>query len=66
MLIKRSTTEVKPTAVVPQQYRGKGKRGRGGGSGGGDGGKHNGYGDAEYAGVQKKAAKTKGGLKVLG
>ena len=68
VLIKRSTTEVKPTTVVERGFRGKGRKGRGGGGGGGrgGGGGHNGYGEEAYAGVQKKAAKTKGGLKVLG
>ncbi|KAK4691282.1 RNA-binding protein 42, partial [Lecanoromycetidae sp. Uapishka_2] len=54
VLLRKSTTEIRPT--VPQDKR-KGKNGKGGG-GGGKGG--------TGAGVQKKQSKTKGGLKVLG
>ncbi|MCJ1261495.1 hypothetical protein MMC22_001359 [Lobaria immixta] len=54
VLLRKSTTEIRPT--VPQDRK-KGKGGKGGGQGGG--GKGGG-------GVQKKQGKTKGGLKVLG
>ncbi|MCJ1369729.1 RNA-binding protein 42 [Loxospora ochrophaea] len=55
VLVKKSTTEIRPT--VP----GSGKKGKGGkGGGGGAGGKMG------HAGVQKKGGKTKGGLRVLG
>lgn len=54
VLLRKSTTEIRPT--VPQDKR-KGKNGKGGG-GSGKGG--------TGAGVQKKQSKTKGGLKVLG
>ncbi|KAL8727761.1 MAG: hypothetical protein Q9166_005816 [cf. Caloplaca sp. 2 TL-2023] len=53
VLLRKSTTEIKPTA--PKSKGGKGGKGvKGAGHGGGG------------AGVQKKQAKTKGGLKVLG
>ncbi|KAL8667487.1 MAG: hypothetical protein Q9202_000703 [Teloschistes flavicans] len=54
VLLRKSTTEIKP--VAPKQGKGGkgGKGAKGGGQGGGGGG------------VQKKQAKTKGGLKVLG
>lgn len=54
VLLRKSTTEIRP--VVPQDKKkgGKGGKGKGGGGGGGGGG------------VQKKQGKTKGGLKVLG
>lgn len=52
VLIKRSTTEVRPSTV---QHKGKNK-----GKGGGGGGK------VDHGGIQKKPPKTKGGLKVLG
>ncbi|KAI4247498.1 MAG: hypothetical protein L6R40_001446 [Gallowayella cf. fulva] len=53
VLLRKSTTEIKPTA--PKGKGGKnGKGAKGAGHGGGGGG------------VQKKQAKTKGGLKVLG
>ena len=55
VLLRKSTTEIRPT--VPQDKRKGGKGGKGGG-GGGKGG--------TGAGVQKKQSKTKGGLKVLG
>lgn len=54
VLLRKSTTEIRPT--VPHDRK-KGKGGKGGGQGGG--GKGGG-------GVQKKQGKTKGGLKVLG
>lgn len=54
VLLRKSTTEIRPT--VPQDRK-KGKGGKGGGQGAaGKGG----------GGVQKKQGKTKGGLKVLG
>ncbi|KAI9747688.1 MAG: RNA-binding protein 42, partial [Candelina submexicana] len=57
VLLKKSTTEIRPT--VPGDKRG-GKYGKGGKGGGKDGGAKTG------AGVQKKQSKTKGGLRVLG
>ncbi|MCJ1363368.1 hypothetical protein MMC16_002475 [Acarospora aff. strigata] len=56
VLLRKSTTEIRP--VVPGNKKG-GKGGKGGGGHGGNGGKTG-------AGVQKKQSKTKGGLKVLG
>lgn len=53
VLLRKSTTEIRPT--VPQDKR-KGKGGKGGGGSKGIGG----------GGIQKKSGKTKGGLKVLG
>lgn len=53
VLLRKSTTEIKPTAP-----KGKGGKGVKGAKGAGQG--------ASGAGVQKKQAKTKGGLKVLG
>lgn len=53
VLLRKSTTEIKPTAP-----KGKGGKGGKGAKGAGQG--------ASGAGVQKKQAKTKGGLKVLG
>ena len=55
VLLRKSTTEIRPT--VPQDKRKGGKHGKGGG-----GKDLSGTG----AGVQKKQSKTKGGLKVLG
>ena len=55
VLLRKSTTEIRPT--VPQDKRKNGKGGKGGG-GGGKG--------ANGAGIQKKQSKTRGGLKVLG
>ncbi|KAI9875032.1 MAG: hypothetical protein M1830_009004 [Pleopsidium flavum] len=55
VLLRKSTTEIRP--VVPGHKKG-GKGGKGGGRGG-NGGKTG-------AGVQKKQSKTKGGLRVLG
>ncbi|CAD6576258.1 MAG: hypothetical protein ASARMPRED_007668 [Alectoria sarmentosa] len=55
VLLRKSTTEIRPT--VPQDKRKNAKGGKGGG-GAGKGG--------TGAGVQKKQTKTKGGLKVLG
>jgi hypothetical protein len=54
VLLKRSTTEVKPSTPVERRGKNKGKGGNGGGK-------------TEYGGIQKKKGdKTKGGLKVLG
>jgi RNA recognition motif. (a.k.a. RRM, RBD, or RNP domain) len=53
VLIKRATTEVKPTTV---QSRHKGKHGKGG----------SGTAKVEHGGIHKKQPKTRGGLKVLG
>jgi hypothetical protein len=54
VLLRRSMTEVRATAVQPKGNKhGKGKGGFGGGK-------------TEHGGVQKKQPKTKGGLKVLG
>ena len=55
VLLRKSTTEIRPT--VPHDKRKGGKGGKGGGNGGKGGG---------GGGVQKKQSKTKGGLKVLG
>ena len=55
VLLRKSTTEIRPT--VPKDKKKGGK--------GGKGGNHNG-GDKTGAGVQKKHSKMKGGLKVLG
>ena len=55
VLLRKSTTEIRPT--VPQDKRKNGKGGKGGAGGGKGGG---------GAGIQKKQSKTKGGLKVLG
>ncbi len=54
VLLRKSTTEIRPT--VPQNQR-KGKAGKGGSQGSGGKGEN---------GVQKKHGKTKGGLRVLG
>ena len=56
VLLRRSTTEIRP-----QSHGGKngGKGGKGSGKGGGGGQGHSG-------GIQKKQNKTKGGLKILG
>lgn len=55
VILRRSTTEIKP--VIPTDKNKKGKGDKGGNAGG-----HANTG----AGVQKKQAKTKGGLKILG
>ena len=55
VLLRKSTTEIRPT--VHQDKRKGGKHGKGGGGKGLSG---------TGAGVQKKQSKTKGGLKVLG
>ena len=57
VLIKKSTTEIRPT--VPQDKKG-GKGGKAGKAGG------HGLGGKTGAGVQKRQDKTKGGLRVLG
>ena len=62
VLLRRSTTEVRPQMVQQNnQKHGRGKGGKGGRDGGG--GMH---GKMEHGGVNKKPPKTKGGLKVLG
>ena len=50
VLLKRSTTEVKPTTVQDKKNKNKGKGG----------------GKVEHGGIKKKGEKTKGGLKLLG
>jgi hypothetical protein len=55
VLLRKSTTEIKPS--VPKDKKKMGKGGKGGGHGGGD---------KTGAGVSKKSSKMKGGLKVLG
>lgn len=62
VLLRRSTTEIRPTTNSGKGGKGnyKGKGGHGGGGGGGGSGK------VQHGGVQKKSGKTKGGLKVLG
>jgi hypothetical protein len=55
ILIKRSTTEIKATVPQPKGKHGKGNTGGGNGAGADTG-----------AGVQKKQAKKKGGLRILG
>ena len=55
VLLRKSTTEIRPT--VPRDKKKGGKGGKGGGVGAGD---HTG------GGVHKKQNKTKGGLKILG
>ena len=57
VLLRRSTTEIRPT--VPKNKK-DGKNGKGG-----KGGHHN-DGSKTGAGIQKKQSKTKGGLRVLG
>jgi hypothetical protein len=56
VLLRRSTTEIRPTVM------GGGKNGGKGGKGGKLGGGHK----VQGGGIQKKQAKTKGGLRVLG
>ena len=56
VLIKRSTTEIRPT--VPHDKKKNGKGGKGGGA-------YNGKANTG-AGIQKKQSKTKGGLRILG
>lgn len=61
VLIKRATTEVKPTIVQNKQKQNKNNkknnRDRDGVSG---------HATVDYGGIQKKAPKTKGGLRILG
>lgn len=58
VVLKKSTTEIKPSN--PNDHRrGKGRGGKGGGGGGG-------HSSNTGAGVQKKQSKRQGGLKVLG
>lgn len=61
--LKRSTTEIRPTAFNQKGHGkgGKGHHGKGGGGGHGPGG-----GKVLHGGIEKKQAKTKGGLKILG
>ena len=54
VLLRKSTTEIRPTVHRDDKRKGKGGKGGGGQKGIGGGG------------VQKKQGKTKGGLKVLG
>jgi len=56
VLIKRATTEVRPTAM--QDKKGKNNKNKNKGAGG-----HN---KVDHGGVEKKIPKTKGGLRVLG
>ncbi len=58
VLLRRSTTEIRP--VAPTDKRGKGKYGKGKGNNRGSGNANTG------GGVLKKSNKTKGGLRVLG
>lgn len=64
VLLRKSTTEIRPVVSGDANRKGgkngKGGKGAGGGQSGGSGGVKTG------AGVQKKQAKTKGGLKILG
>ncbi|KAI9738807.1 MAG: hypothetical protein M1834_008314 [Cirrosporium novae-zelandiae] len=55
VLLRRSTTEIRPT-VPGDKKKGKGSKGGGGGHGNGKQG----------GGIQKKQGKTRGGLRVLG
>ncbi|MCJ1473404.1 hypothetical protein MMC13_002055 [Lambiella insularis] len=55
VLIKKSTTEIRPT--VPKDHKKGGKGGKGG---------NYRNGDKTGSGVQKKQSKTRGGLKILG
>ncbi|KAI9803808.1 MAG: hypothetical protein M1825_001688 [Sarcosagium campestre] len=64
ILLRRSTTEIRP--VAPGDKKG-GKYGKGGkGSKHSGGGGNGGQGAQTGAGVQKKSSKTKGGLRVIG
>ncbi len=56
VLLRRSTTEIRPTHPTDKKKTGKGGKGKGGGNNGTNTG----------AGVQKKQSKTKGGLKIIG
>ncbi|KZF24399.1 RNA-binding domain-containing protein [Xylona heveae TC161] len=58
ILLRRSTTEIRPTA--PGSNKG-GKHGKGG-----QDNKQNGSGAKTGAGIQKKQSKTKGGLRIIG
>ena len=64
VLLRKSTTEIRPT-VSQDNHHGKKKGGKGGGGGGGNGGGGS-SGKGTGAGIQKKQSKMKGGLKVLG
>ena len=60
VLLRKSTTEIRPTAQKDDRRNGKfGKGGHGKGKGAGGG-------KTERGGIEKKPAKTKGGLKILG
>ncbi|KAL9618889.1 MAG: hypothetical protein Q9160_006479 [Pyrenula sp. 1 TL-2023] len=60
VILRRSTTEIKATAQKDERKGGKyGKGGHGGGKGGLNG-------KVERGGIDKRPAKTKGGLKILG
>ncbi len=56
VLVKRSTTEIRPTVPTDKKKNAKGAKGSGG----------SGHGANTGAGVHKKQTKTKGGLKILG
>lgn len=60
VLLRRSTTEIRPTAQQNNRGGKHGKGGKGGGHGGAGGGK------VSHGGIEKKQPKTKGGLKLLG
>lgn len=69
VLLRRSTTEIRPVAHGDKKGGKPGKMGKGGASGAGAAGLSggNGGGGAKTgAGVHKKTGKTKGGLRVLG
>lgn len=55
VILRKSTTEIRPTTPVDKGKKGKGGKGNASGGGANTG-----------AGVQKKQNKTKGGLKILG
>lgn len=67
VLLRKSTTEIRPVVHGTNGKKGGGKGGKGG-KGGGGGGHAGGVGGGGKtgAGVQKKQSKTKGGLRVLG
>jgi len=67
VLLRKSTTEIRPVVHGANGKKGGGKGGKGGiGSGGGAHGGSAGGAGKTGAGVQKKQSKTKGGLRVLG
>lgn len=65
VLLRKSTTEIRPVLNGANGKKGGGKGGKGGKGGRGHGGSAGG-GEKTGAGVQKKQSKTKGGLRVLG